>query len=185
MIIGLAGYARSGKDTLASMMVSNYDFKQIAYADALKNILKATNPLLDEDGMRLNEALSYFGEDDLKSSKYGGEYRRLCQKLGTEGIRKNIGESTWINVVKDSISADPESDWVVTDCRFANEIQAVKDLGGQVLWVHRPGVDPVNSHSSDNSISERDADEIIYNMGTKADMLSQFIQWRDLNSVPV
>jgi hypothetical protein len=54
MIIGLSGYARSGKDTVAELLVLNYGFKRMAFADGIRESLIALNPIL-HDGHRLNE----------------------------------------------------------------------------------------------------------------------------------
>ena len=177
MIVGLCGKKRVGKDTLADLIERHYGNQKIAFADALRATLYATNPLLDADGTRVQDAVDLYGYEGIKSTKYSGEYRSLMQRLGTDGVRDNIGDSTWVDIVKRNISAG--GDWTVIDARFPNEIQAVRDSGGIILWVHRPGVESDDSHASENSVTQDDCDFIIYNHGTPADMLSQFKRYMD------
>jgi dephospho-CoA kinase len=80
VIIGLSGYARSGKDTVAELLVLNYGFKRMAFADGIREALSALNPIL-HDGMRLNEVVKEYGWELAKSKD---EVRRLLQVLGTE-----------------------------------------------------------------------------------------------------
>ena len=47
MIIGLTGYAQSGKDTVAKILVENYGFTRIAFADKIREFLYETNPMYD------------------------------------------------------------------------------------------------------------------------------------------
>ena len=173
MIAGLLGYARSGKNTLADLIDRHYDTQQIAFADALRNTLYAMNPIIDADGKRVNDVIAEYGYDGAKSTKYGDELRRLLQTLGTEGVRDNVSDTAWVDVVVDKISDG--GDWIVTDSRFVNEVEAIRSAGGVILWIHRPGVEAANGHSSENSVSQQDADFTIYNHGTPSDMLRQFI----------
>ena len=60
MIIGLTGYARSGKDTVASILVEDYGFTRVAFADPIRDLLLKINPIL-ENGYRLGEHVKEFG----------------------------------------------------------------------------------------------------------------------------
>lgn len=177
MIVGLCGWARSGKNTLADLVERHYDAQQIAFADALRNVLYATNPLLDVDGTRVNDAIAQYGYDGVKKTKYNDELRRLLQTLGTGGVRENISDTAWVDVVLNKINSG--GDWIVTDARFPNELDAVASAGGVLIWISRPDVKPANGHASENSVSEEDCDFTIYNHGTPSDMLSQFKRYMD------
>lgn len=172
MIVGLMGHARSGKSTLADLIQRHHkEYEQIAFATALRQAVYDTNPLIDVDGTRVQDAIDLYGYEGSKSTKYGSEMRRLMQAYGTEGVRNNVSDSAWVDIVLGKVS---EGDWIITDARFANEVEAVKDIGGVLLWVHRPGVEPVNAHSSESTVSSDDADFTIYNHGTPSDMMRQF-----------
>jgi cytidylate kinase len=47
MIIGLTGYAQSGKDTVAKILVENYGYTRVAFADKIREFLYETNPMYD------------------------------------------------------------------------------------------------------------------------------------------
>lgn len=80
--------------------------------------------------------------------------REFLQRLGTEAIRNGLHTNAWVNATmadynpvyyqvgefhKGPIeSGDPiYPDWILTDCRFPNEAQAIKDHGGIVIRVNR------------------------------------------------
>jgi dephospho-CoA kinase len=44
MIIGISGYARSGKDTVANYLVEHHEFTRMAFADAMREALLRLNP---------------------------------------------------------------------------------------------------------------------------------------------
>ena len=66
MIIGVSGYARSGKDTIAEVLIMNYGFKRLAFADNIRKAVKVLNPIL-ENGKRVNEMVKEFGWEVTKA----------------------------------------------------------------------------------------------------------------------
>ena len=102
--------------------------------------------------------------------------RDFLQKLGTDGLRYGLHENTWVNALmsdyqKESYSGYvgdtrrdiPESKWIITDTRFPNEAQAIKDAGGIVIRVDRPGVKAINDHPSETGLDGWDFDHKIMN----------------------
>ena len=73
MIIGLSGYARSGKDTVANLLVLNYSIKRLAFADAIKDAVLLLNPILD-NGRRVSDVVNDYGWEVAKANI---EVRRL------------------------------------------------------------------------------------------------------------
>lgn len=155
-IIGFTGYARSGKNALATEFVNNDGFEQHGFADALKSILYALNPILpapnwgevgDDFGhagvVRVKDYVDAFGYEE---SKKIPEIRQLLQRLGTEGGREALGEDIW---VKTLFSLPTSARLVVSDLRFANEAKAIKERGGHVIRIERPDVGPANGHASE------------------------------------
>ena len=61
-------------------------------------------------------------------------------------------------------------DWVITDMRFKNEYDTIKDYGGYAIKVTRPGVNPVNSHSSEDDLVDAKFNYEICNDGTLDDL---------------
>ena len=137
MIVGLCGYAGSGKDTMANILVQERSFERRAFADKLKDIAYSLDP-------NLAEVVDILGWDVAKQIP---SYRGLLQELGV-AVREHLGENTWVDAVLNDRSGIWD-DIVITDVRFDNEIDRILDLGGRVGEVVRVGVGPVNEHVSE------------------------------------
>lgn len=171
MIIGLSGYAQSGKDTLGSALVDNYGFTRYAFADALKEMTYRLNPIVNGMGSRIQE---FVDTEGWETAKKHPEVRRLLQVMGTEAGRQVLGDNIWVNAVLNKVQ---DQNVVITDCRFPNEAQAVKDRGGFIVRVRRPGVDAVNAHASETSLDDWSFDLTVDNDGTMDDVqgLAEFV----------
>ncbi len=155
-LVGLHGRMGVGKDTAADALEAR-GFKRVSFAAPLKAVALACNPLVWHDGsvVRLASIVDALGWD---AAKQNPEVRRFLQALGTDGVRKHCGEKTWTAVATRQIRAhmaagDPV---VVTDVRFDNEAQAIRDIGGRVLMIVRPDHDPaegVGNHTSEAGIA--------------------------------
>ena len=83
--------------------------------------------------------------------------RDFLQRLGTDAVRNGLHTNAWVNaLMADYKKIDYNDDeqpeypnWIITDTRFPNEAQAIKDAGGLVIRVDRPGVKPINDHPSE------------------------------------
>ncbi len=157
-LIGLIGHAGSGKDTVADHLVRR-GFTRIAFADAVRNVLLSVNPLVTREGLRLQEAVEAHGWDRVKREI--PEVRVLLQGLGA-GVRDTLGESTWLDHALrrlDTLSGPA----VVTDVRYPNEANALRNRGFTLVWVQRPGVGPANAHPSETDIPTELADVVLTN----------------------
>lgn len=163
MIIGLTGYARSGKDTVADILVAEHGFTRVALADGVRELALRIDPVLGLNMHKrpytLSQAVHTFGWEALKSTCWGPEVRRLLQEIGT-GCRDLLGENVWIDRLWLRHWPDA-SRVVITDVRFANEAFAVRREFGEVWRVERPGVAAYNEHASERL--EFDADLRIWN----------------------
>jgi len=93
--------------------------------------------------------------------------RDLLQKLGTECMRTGLHTNTWVNALFADYKADEEGyypNWVITDTRFTNEAQAIKDKKGIIIRVDRPGVNPINNHPSETGLDDWKFDYKIANI---------------------
>lgn len=179
MIIGLSGYARSGKDE-AARGLERIGFQRRAFADKLREFLFLLDPVvLSRPGdfgvyqapANLKHVIEEYGWDGYKDTSYGPHIREYLQRLGTECGRGLLGDNVWIDATLNPLEYRSDfRDFVVTDCRFPNEAQAIKDRGGIVVRVNRPGVGPANGHASENSLDDWDFDMIIDNTGTIEDL---------------
>lgn len=167
MIVGLSGYARSGKDEAAKVLVEEFGFRRVAFADKLREFLYALNPIvaMKHDGwVYVQDVIDVYTWDGYKETEYGPEIRRLLQRLGTEAGRQVMWDSIWIDAALTGYSEDARI--VVTDCRFPNEAQAIKSRGGKVWRITREGVGPANSHASETSLDDWRFDAWLDNNGT-------------------
>jgi hypothetical protein len=104
--------------------------------------------------------------------------RDFLQRLGTEGLRTGLHENTWVNALMTDYKMHPEQfndiangretgdgypNWIITDTRFPNEAQAIKDAGGFIIRVDRPGVSAINAHPSETGLDNWDFDHKIMN----------------------
>lgn len=182
-VIGIHGYARSGKDTIAGFLGKSHGFRRLAFADRLRECTYALNPVItwetpSPDQARLQEIVDEIGWDEAKV-KYA-EIRRLLQAFGTEVGRELIRDSLWVDIVLDQMydawDQDPDQQFVITDLRFPNEVEALRSIPNNSaqeveLWkVVRPGVGPVNGHASDAGLEDDLFDVVINNHGTLEDL---------------
>jgi hypothetical protein len=165
-LLGLSGYARSGKDTAADYLVENYGYTKMSFADPMKQALLTLDPNIDfgEGRAHLSQAITV-GWDELK--KNSSEIRPLLQRMGTEIGRAMWGEDFWVNAAINSI---PDGSKVIfADVRFPNEAKAITDLGGQVWRIERDGVGPANSHVSETALDTYKFETVIQNSGSIED----------------
>jgi len=177
-IIGLTGYAQSGKDTFASILVEKYGYSRIAFADKIRDFLYGINPMVacSPTGY-LQDLVNLVGWDKAKQEP---QVRRLLQDLGISA-RDLISEDIWVNAALSSVSKDQRV--VVTDVRFENEAAMIKSMGGQLWRVKRSGVGPVNDHVSESEMDGYKVDQIFVNNGTLEE-LQALITTRMRNAFP-
>jgi hypothetical protein len=174
-LIGLTGYAQSGKDTAAKILIEN-GYTRVAFADALRNMLYALNPIVipGTSGMRVDRLQYLVDKRGWEVAKRQPEVRQLLQRLGTEAGRKVLGENIWIETALRGYTSH-SAPVVITDVRFDNEAQAVVNAGGHVIKIERPGYARVNSHVSDAGIDPALLSATIVNDGTVKDLHSNII----------
>jgi hypothetical protein len=164
-VIGLTGYAQSGKDTLASILVEKYGYSRVAFADKIRDFLYGINPMVacSPTGY-LRDLVNLVGWDKAKQEP---QVRRLLQDLGISA-RELIDENIWVTTALRHVGKDERV--VVTDVRFENEAMMIKLMGGQLWRVRRPGVEAVNSHVSETQLDGYKVDQIFVNSGSIQDL---------------
>lgn len=175
-VVGLTGAKGAGKDTLARVLVEERGAVPIAFADAMKAALYATDPLVvTPDGIRrLAPMVDDLGWDTAKR-RYT-EVRRLLQNFGV-AIRDNVGQSTWIDLARDTAwqaLADGRP-VVFTDVRFDNEARLVRErFAGTLVRVERPGLAPDNdSHVSEREAAALPVDRVVVNYERDPDVAAE------------
>lgn len=155
-LVGLSGYARSGKDSSGAALVAD-GWDRLAFGDTLREFLLAINPVVltraahysaSPRPQRLRALIDQFGWEAAKDNI--AEVRELLQRTGTEAGRGVIGENVWIDATLRRLRSGIPA--VITDVRFPSDADAVRRLGGVVVRVNRPGVGPKNSHASETAL---------------------------------
>ncbi|MFW9879541.1 MAG: hypothetical protein ACFFG0_41220 [Candidatus Thorarchaeota archaeon] len=204
-IIGVSGLAGSGKDTVADIMLENEGFVKVSLADPLKRFMMdlwefTPEQLFGVSKHRNDPDYRYpIGSDGFLSP------RKALQHLGTEGVRA-IDQDAWIRyAIKTAktllgntcayyspidglnyISQDyPISSWktkcitkavIIGGVRFINEFKCIKENGGKLIKVIRPGAGLKGcfaNHPSETELStiqDSEFDLVIQNTGTIDDL---------------
>ena len=145
MIIGIAGFQGSGKDTIADYLCNIYGFKRDSFAATLKDAVAAVfgwdRDLLEgrtRESRVWREQVDPWWAERLAMPTLTP--RLVLQRWGTEVARKSWHDDTWIASLENKL-VRAHNDIVITDVRFPNEIAAVKRAGGVVIRVVR-GAEP-------------------------------------------
>lgn len=171
MIIGISGYATAGKDTVGAILVQQYGFSRVAFADRLKALAVELDPILAIKGPEhptFHCSLSQLVDDytTLDAAKMAvPAVREYLQKLGV-ACRDKLGEHVWVWAALQDLPKMA----AVTDVRFVNEADAIREAGGFVWRVNRPGVAPINGHVSEHALDHYPFDHYVQNDGTIDDL---------------
>ena len=145
MIIGVCGLIGAGKDTMADYLVNIHQFRRESFANTLKDAVSAVfgwdRDLLEgrtRHSREWREQVDAWWADRLNMPELTPRW--VLQYWGTEVVRRSFHDDTWIASLENRLRKTTD-DVVISDCRFPNEIGAIKRAGGLVVRVHR-GPDP-------------------------------------------
>ncbi len=137
--VGICGLARHGKDTIANVLVEEFGFTKLAFADRLKQIALAIDPFVrtggDENFKYLSQVVNDLGWERAKSIE---DVRRILQRIGTEAGRQLISDSLWVDLLEKEASKHDLV--VVPDVRFPNEAQKLLELKAIMIHVTNPNI---------------------------------------------
>lgn len=160
-IIGIAGPARAGKDTVASFIIAARGGYRYSFADPIRAMLV---PI----GVNMSDPYWQDRKEETIPA-LGVSPRRMMQTLGTEWGRELINEDIWLIIAHQRLlSAGPGM--VIPDVRFENEADWVRKHGGVILHLQRPDGIKVETHSSENGVTVKDEDFAITNDGSLEDL---------------
>lgn len=118
----------------------------------------------------------YYTKDSFYIDEQPMTVREFLQKLGTDALRRGLHTNTWVNALMADYEGlyDIDTDrttwpnWIITDTRFPNEAQAIKNADGIIIRVDRPGIKPINNHPSEVGLDDWDFDYKIANVSDLA-----------------
>jgi len=160
------GYkARSGKDTAAEYLQAQYGGEIFKFAQPIYDIMQAAHKIAGIDSFKDTKFLTWIGTD------WG----------------RSINKDLWVNNCIDRINAaqkrgcymsgEPFVDnFFVTDMRFPNEAQALKNNGFLLVRIDRDDRPSENraSHESENAMNDfTDWDVVVDNNGNIQEFYNQ------------
>ena len=189
MIIGLCGTAKSGKDTAATYLEKFFPGQttrvQIAapFKAYCREVFDWT--LEHTDGkLKDVEDIRY----PLDPPKGGHHY--LTPRIALQVLGGEVAEATFPSVYataaarKAQALASSDHLVIVTDGRYLRDIQALKDVGGKVLQLHRGDrglIGSASSHKSETQCRTPEfqalVDHHIYNDGSKEAFREEIYRW--------
>lgn len=164
-LVALTGLAGCGKSTAAQVFL-DAGWKRVKFASPLKDMCRAMGMTDDMIEGHLKETpIDWLG---------GKTPRYVMQTIGTDWGRKMVSEGLWVDLatrdIRTALSAGHNV--IVDDCRFQNEADAIRALGGAVVaLVGRGGI--AGSHESESGVG---ADIVYDNTGT-VDELRGFFRY--------
>ena len=172
-MIGLSGEQGSGKNTCGEILALQHGYVQMAFADPVRTGLYALNPLVELDNgivARLQMIVDQIGWDSAKRNSK--DIRGLMQRFGTEAGRDIHGYNCWVAIAERNTRVN--RNYVFTDVRFPNEADWIRSCGGIIIYVDRDDVpEQAKNHKSEQYDIKEDADIIIFNNATKADLVTK------------
>lgn len=197
MLIGLCGLKGSGKDTLSDFLVDSYGFVKVSFADTLKDVLSlifgwSREKLkgVDEDSRIWRESVDEYWSSELNIKNFTPRY--ALTHVGTDLFRNHLCQDIWVKVTKNKIREKLSTlqNVVVTDCRFMNEVDLIRELGGVLIHIYRNNPDwfyyyknnmisdsdleKLNVHRSEYEWIKTIPDFILINSYSKEDFFQQF-----------
>jgi len=165
-LIGLTGYAGTGKDTVRALL-EKHGFHGFSFADPMRAMLRAK---LETGGFDAR----FMERRELKEEAIpilGFSYRELMQTLGDWG--RGLAPDFWLRhasaYVSDAVFCGV-SVFCVSDVRFANEAAWVRHQGGVIWRVHRDAAQPVREHVSESGVDDITPDLTVHNNGTLGEL---------------
>jgi hypothetical protein len=171
-IIAFAGRKQSGKTTCSEMLLKYINGTIAPFNNA--KIYNFADPLKKDICMNIL-GLTYdqcYGSDDQKNELVNCHWdkkqltaREVMQFIGTN-IFREMQHSVWAGATIKKIHTEKPNFAIIADCRFPNEVDAVKDAGGFVIKLMRNPFD--STHESEVALDPGNYDYsnfdlVIYN----------------------
>jgi hypothetical protein len=136
----------SGKDTVAEYLVQNFYFRRESFAGVLKDVVASVfgwdrdmlEGLTVESREQRNQVDQWWA-DRLDIADLTP--RLMLQRWGTDVCRNAFHNHIWIASLENRLRHSPDNHIVISDCRFPDEMTAIRNFGGKIIRIQR-GTDP-------------------------------------------
>ena len=186
MIIGICGLIGAGKDTAADYLVNWHEFKRDSFAATLKDAVSSVfgwdRELLEgrtKAAREWREQIDYWWASRLDMPNLTPRW--VLQYWGTDVFRNHFHQDIWIASLENKLRQTRDN-VVISDCRFLNEVESIRKIGGRVIrivrgqdpeWFHLAKINPQSMaaqypdvHASEYSWAPTVFDHIVENNGT-------------------
>ena len=140
-LIGIVGFISSGKDTVADYLQNFHEFRRESFASTLKDAVAAVfgwdRTLLEgrtKEAREWREQIDPWWAERLSMPTLTPRW--VLQYWGTEVCRRGFHDDIWIASLENKLR-NSRDNVVISDCRFPNEIAAIRRQGGKIYWVQR------------------------------------------------
>ena len=164
MIVGITGRRGAGKNSACDNLQG---WSVMSFASPLKEVCSIVFGLTTEEMMDPNLKELPIGRWPYETP------RAILQKVGTE-IFRNYYPDVWVQNLKNRVVNNLYEDIAITDVRFENEAKAVRELGGYIVRVERPGLNKTDNHSSELEMDRIKVDATIINDGSVRVLQARF-----------
>ena len=156
IVVGIAGPAGSGKDTVADYIVERTGtFMKASFATRLKEMLTV--------GLGLTEEQLHGDLKEVVDERYGKTPRYIMQTLGAEWGRHLIADNIWPTALFSELDNRLVDNVVIADVRFANEAEMIRERGGFIVHLEGRSLGLGSTHASEAGVGFKSGDEVIYN----------------------
>ena len=173
MIIGIAGYKSSGKDTAGSVLTDMFGFEKMSFAAPIKDLVASTFDLsrhmLDGTTPESREL-----REQTLPNVFNKTPRFLLQVIGT-GFRDLVHQDVWVKIVEEKYKNSINEHVVITDVRFPNEVEMINNHGF-VIGIKRQGFNG-DAHISERALDNTALPYIMHNNGDMADLKLQMFDF--------
>lgn len=143
IIIALTGPKGVGKSSIAKEIESQdwQDRCILSFAEPLRRMASHLMPMQNMTDPELKEApIDWLG---------GKTPRQILQSLGTDWGRNMVSPTIWIDTMRRIITEQAFETIIIDDCRFENEADMVREMGGIVVGLEREGIAYTGEHASE------------------------------------
>ena len=169
LLIGCTREQLEDREFKEKKLGEEWDIKIITYMDG--ELHKIYNPSDYEDfNIKCKYPISY------TSNVIKQTPRSLLQKIGTDLFRNQLHPNTWVNATFANYQND---NWIITDMRFPNELEAVKKHNGITIRINRGLVERTGKmiqepeHISETALDNAEFDYVIENDCTIDDLIEK------------